>query len=292
MSTVVAEVKKSERLSVASWTVIAWSAALILFCYFPVINHLVRQWATDDDMGHGFFVPLIAAWIVWQKLPELQSVPQIPDLRAVFLLAWAAFQLYFGTMAAELFLARSALVFTIIGTVWLFCGIRYLKALAFPLFLLFFMIPIPAIIYTRITFPLQIFASMVAEVLLNLIGIACSRDGNVLTLPSMTLDVVDACSGIRSLLSLTFLSLVYGYFFETNRKIRVLLFFSTIPIAILANAGRVTITGILAEVNPTLAAGLVHEAEGWIIFMVALVIMVGVHQGLKRGWAYIQRKRA
>jgi exosortase len=292
MSTVVAEEKKTQRLSVAAWTVIAWSALLIAFCYFPVIVRLVRQWANDDDMGHGFFVPVIAAWIAWQKLPEIESVPAVPDLRALFLLGWAALQLYIGTLGAELFLSRSAIVFTIIGTLWLFCGIRYLRIFAFPLFLLFFMIPIPTIIYTRITFPLQIFASQVAETMLNLIGIPCGREGNVLILPSMTLNVVEACSGIRSLLSLTFLSLVYGYFFETNRKIRVLLFLSTIPIAILANAGRVTITGILAEMNSKLAEGLVHEAEGWLIFMVALVIMVGVHQALRRGWAFIERRRS
>jgi exosortase len=292
MSTVVAEVKKTQRLSVGAWTVIAWSSLLIAVCYFPVIVHLVGQWASDDDMGHGFFVPLIAGWIAWQKLPEIESVPAVPDLRALFLLGWAAFQLYIGTLGAELFLPRSAMVLTIIGVVWLFCGIRYLRIFAFPLFLLFFMIPIPTIIYTRITFPLQIFASQVAETMLNLIGIPCGREGNVLILPSMTLNVVEACSGIRSLLSLTFLSLVYGYFFETNRKIRALLFLSTIPIAILANAGRVTITGILAEVNSKLAEGLVHEAEGWLIFMVALVIMVGVHQALRRGWAFIQRSRS
>lgn len=291
MSTVVAEEKKAQRLSATARAVIAWSAALIAFCYFPVIVRLVRQWSNDDDMGHGFFVPVIAAWIAWQKLPEIEAVPAVPDLRALFLLGWAALQLYIGTLGAELFLARTAMLFTIIGTIWLFCGIRYLRIFAFPLFVLFFMVPIPTIIYTRITFPLQIFASEVAETMLNLIGIACGRDGNILILPSMTLNVVEACSGIRSLLSLTFLSLVYGYFFETNRKIRVLLFFSTIPIAILANAGRVTITGILAEVNSKLAEGLVHEAEGWLIFMVALVIMVGVHQALRRGWAFVQRRR-
>ena len=103
----------------------------------------------------------------------------------------------------------------------------------------------------------------------------------------MKLNVVDACSGIRSLLSLTFLSLVYGYFFESSTRIRVLLFLSTIPIAIAANAGRVTITGLLAQVNPQLAEGAVHEAEGWVIFMIAIFILVGVHQILKRGLALI-----
>jgi exosortase len=290
MSTAVAG-DNNRRIPAASWIVMGWAAALIVLCYYPVIVRLVRQWANDDDMGHGFFVPVIAAWIAWQKLDEARSVPAVPDWRGLILLAWAALQLCIATLGAELFLARSALVFTIIGTVWLLGGIRYLRVFAFPLFLLFFMIPIPAIIYTRITFPLQLFASAVAETMLNLLGIAVGREGNVLELSTMKLDVVEACSGIRSLLSLTFLSLVYGYFFESNRTIRTILFFSTIPIAILANAGRVTITGILAEVKPEWAEGAAHEAEGWLIFMVALAIMVVVHQVLTRFWSYTRRRR-
>ena len=291
MTTAVAVPPRNQRITTASLLVIGWAAALIVVCYYRVIVLLVTQWANDDDMGHAFFVPVIAGWIAWQKLGQAESVPAVPDWRGLILLGWAAIQLYVATLGAELFLARSALVFTIIGTVWLLCGTRYLRILSFPLFLLFFMIPIPEIIYNRITFPLQIFASEVAEFSLNVLGIAVGREGNVLELSTMKLDVVDACSGIRSLLSLTFLSLVYGYFFESNRKIKTILFFSTIPIAILANAGRVTITGILAEKYPSLAQGVAHEAEGWVIFMVALLIMVGVHQALTRIWSYAKERR-
>lgn len=290
MSSAVAGANKSVRIPAAPWPVVGWVAALIVFNYFPVIVRLVRQWASDDDMGHGFFVPLIAGWIAWQKLEEARAIPAMPDWRGLILVIWGAAQLYIATIGAELFLGRTALVITIIGAVWLLGGIRYLRIFAFPLFLLFFMVPIPAIVYTRITFPLQIFASRVAEFSLNLLGIPVMRQGNVLELATMKLDVVEACSGIRSLLSLTFLSLVYGYFFETSRGIRTVLFLSTIPIAIAANAGRITITGLLAQINPQLAEGVVHEAEGWVIFMIALLIMVGVHQILTRGWALIRKR--
>ena len=219
MTTAVVDTNKNQRISVGSMLIVGWATVLIVFSYYPVIVRLLRQWSNDDDMGHGFFVPVIAAWIAWQKLAEAQSIPAVPDWRGLILLAWAALQLYIGTLGAELFLSRSALVLTIIGTVWLLGGIRYLRVFAFPLFLLFFMIPIPAIIYTRLTFPLQIFASQVAERCLDLLGIAVGREGNVLELPNMKLNVVEACSGIRSLLSLTFLSLVYGYFFEIDTKI-------------------------------------------------------------------------
>jgi exosortase len=261
---------------------VAWTGALIILCYFPVLARLVHQWATDDDMGHGFFVPVIAGWIAYQQLGKLKDVPAKPDWRAVFLLVWAALQLYFATLGAELFLARTAIVLTIIGSVWLLGGIRYLRIFAFPLGLLFLMVPIPAIIYNSITFPLQLFATRLAEISLNVIGIPVMSAGNVLELADMKLNVVDACSGIRSLLSLTFLSLIYGYFFEKSTRVRIALFLSTLPIAILANAGRVTVTGILGQFDPKFAEGLYHEAEGWVIFMIAVFIMVGVHQVLTR----------
>ena len=139
------------------------------------------------------------------------------------------------------------------------------------------MIPIPSIIYNQITFPLQLFASQVAEFSLGVIGIPVLRDGNILELASQKLSVVEACSGIRSLLSLSFLSLVYAYFFDKRVWMRWVLLAATIPIAILSNSGRVTITGILSEINTELARGFFHSLEGWIIFIIALVMLGGLH---------------
>src|ERR1035438_5111606 len=163
MSTAVVGANKKFPIPPASWLILGWVAVLIVACYYPVIARLVRQLATDDDMGHGFFVPVVAGWIAWQKLDKGESFPATPDWRGLFLVVWGAFQLYIGTLGAELFLSRTSLVITIIGSVWTLCGIRNLRVFAFPLFLLFFMVPIPAVIYTSITFPLQIFASKVAE---------------------------------------------------------------------------------------------------------------------------------
>lgn len=159
------------------------------------------------------------------------------------------------------------------------------KALAFPLFLLLFMIRMPLFIYSQITFPLQIFASSMAEHTLSLIGIPVLRDGNVLELASQRLSVVEACSGIRSLLSLSFLSLVYGHFFDSRGWMKWVLLVFTIPIAILANAMRVTLTGILSEWNKEFAQGAYHTFEGWVIFMVALSAMVALHFLINRVWA-------
>jgi exosortase len=144
------------------------------------------------------------------------------------------------------------------------------------------MIPIPAVIYNQITFPLQLFASQVAEHSLGMVGIPVLRDGNIFELASQKLSVVEACSGIRSLLSLTFLSLVYSYFFDKKVWMRWFMLSATIPIAILANSGRVTITDVLSEINPELARGFFHSLEGWIIFLIALVMLGGLHLLMNR----------
>jgi exosortase len=142
------------------------------------------------------------------------------------------------------------------------------------------MVPIPAVIYTQITFPLQIFASRLADFALTVLGIPVLREGNILELPSGPLSVVEACSGIRSLLSLTFLSLVYGYLFEKQTWRRVVIFLATIPVALIANGGRVTLTGVLSQISPDLAHGFFHESTGMVTFFAAAVMLFVVHQAL------------
>lgn len=274
-----------------AWTTIAWVSLLLGVCYGPVIAALVRQWFNDADMGHAFAVPIFAAYIAWRKRDEIAGIAPAPNWWGLAVMLWAGLQLYLGTLGAELFLTRTSLVISIIGAVLLLGGTEYLKIFRFPLFLLFFMIPIPAVIYTEITFPLQLFASRVAEYTIDLLQIPVIREGNVLDLPRQTLNVVEACSGIRSLLTLTFLSLIYGYFCEKRTWVRTVLFFSTIPIAILANAGRVTFTGVVSQFNPELAEGWFHEAQGWVIFMIGLAILVAVHQLIVRTANIIQARR-
>jgi len=235
----------------AGWAHIFWFSALLIACYAPILARLVNQWNNDEDMGHGFFVPVLAGWIAWQKREEILAAVPKPNWWGLALVVYGALQCYLATLGAELFLARTAFVISLIGTVLFLFGTEITRIVRFPLFLLFFMVPIPAIIYSQITFPLQLLASRLAtSAMNNLFDIPVLRDGNVLELANQKLSVVEACSGIRSLLSLSFLSLIYGYFFEKKMWLRVVLFFSTVPIAILANATRVTITGVLANINP------------------------------------------
>ena len=201
-------------------------------------------------------------------------------------------QLTIATLGTELFSARIAFLITVIGVIWTLCGTVMLKRLSFPLLLLFFMVPIPAVIYNSITFKLQLLASHLAEDALTLLSVPVVREGNVLELPNQKLQVVEACSGIRSLLSLTFLSLVYGYFFERKTWVRWVLFLSTIPIAIIANGSRVTITGLITQVKAELAEGFFHEAQGWVIFMVGLGLLILWHQLINRTTRFVEARRA
>jgi len=262
------------------WAAIAWIAVPLLVCYAPVLQRLVSQWWNDPDMGHGFFVPLVAGYIVWQRRTELLSTEPRPTWWGLLLVLWGGLQLLIGTLGVELFTARTALVVTLIGVVWTVGGTPILRKLAFPLFLLFFMVPIPTVVYNSLTFPLQILATRMAAAGLLTIGIPVLREGNILDLPGQQLSVVEACSGIRSLLSLTFLSLVYGYFFEKRTWLRVVLFLATIPVALIANAGRVMVTGILSQVRSDLAEGFFHESTGMVIFLAAGVILFLLHRAI------------
>ncbi len=257
---------------------IIWFLGLLILLFFPVIRPMVTEWIDDEAMGHAFFVPLVAGYAAWLNRERILAAPVKPCWPALLLVLWGFCQMVLGFVGADFFLARTAFLVSIVGVVWTVAGTAVVRALAFPLFVLVFMIRIPLFIYQQITFPLQEIASAVASRTLELIGIPVLRDGNILQLASKRLEVVEACSGIRSLLSLTFLSVAYGYLFDRRIWMRVVLFIATVPIAIVANAGRVTLTGILTEYKPEIAEGAYHAFEGWVIFMVELVVLLGAHR--------------
>jgi exosortase len=239
---------------------------------------MASQWANDENMGHGWFVPVLAGYIAWQRRERLMATPRKPSYWGLALVVWAGFQAFAATLGAELFTARLAFVFAVVGSILFIGGKGWLRVLLFPLILLLFMIPIPQIIYARLTLSLQTLASQLGEILIGWMGIPVFRTGNLLQLPSQTLDIADACSGIRSLLSLAFLSLVYAYFTDKRAWMRWALLAAVIPIAIGANAVRVAVTGLLSEINTDYAQGAYHEAEGYIVFIVALAALLVVHR--------------
>ena len=262
------------------WQAIAWFGALLIICYATILYRMGYQWAHDENMGHGFFVPLVAGFIAWQRRDTLRAIPLKTNPWGLVLVIWAALQAIIATLGAELFTARLAFVLALVGVVLYICGTEWVKALAFPLTLLIFMIPIPAIIYAALTLRLQMLASQLGEILISAMGIPVLRAGNTLQLPSQTLDIAEACSGIRSLLSLAFLSLVYAYFTDKRVWMRWALLAATIPIAIGANGIRVAITGLLSEMNKEWATGWYHETEGYIVFIVAFIALIFTHRVL------------
>lgn len=277
------------RLDAIPWMKIAWAAALLALCFGDVLFDMGKEWYTDDDMSHGFFVPAVAGYIAWQRRDKILNLPFESNPLGLVLIVWGGLQLILGTIGAEMFVARTAFLISLVGVLLYLGGTRLVRELAFPLFLLIFMIRIPAIIYKQITFPLQLFASEVAEKSLTLIGIPVLREGNILEMADHKLSVVEACSGIRSLLSLSFLSLIYAFFFDTKIWMRAALLIATIPIAVAANAFRVTLTGIVSDWKREFAEGFFHSMEGWVVFLVAFVILIATHQILDRGYSALKR---
>ena len=257
--------------------------ALVILLFLPVLSDLVAQWFNDENMGYAFFVPLVAGYIIWLDRARILETPVKPCWPALALVVWGFLQMLLGLLGALSVLSRTALVVTMVGVVWTIAGTAMVRALLFPIILLFFMVPIPLYVYQRMTIPLQSLATNLAAFGLDTLGIPVSQDGNVLTLPDQhSLDVVEACSGIRSLLSLTFLSLAYGRLFETRTWVKIALLVATVPIAIACNAARIILTGILTEYKPEIAEGIYHAFEGWVIFMFELAALLVFHRLLTR----------
>jgi exosortase len=256
--------------------------ALVIVLFLPILGPLVTQWFDDENMGYAFFVPLVAGYVVWLDRARILAAPAKPCWPALVLVVWGFLQMLLGLLGALSFVSRTAFLVTLVGVVWTIAGTAVMRTVWLPAVLLLFMFPLPLYVYQRMTIPLQTLATQVAALGLETLGIPVLQDGNVLNLADRQLDVVEACSGIRSLLSLTFLSVAYGRLFETRRWVKIALLAATVPIAIACNAARITLTGILSQYKPGIAEGAYHSFEGWVIFMLELVVLLGLHRVL--GW--------
>ena len=265
---------------------LAWGpvliGALVAAVYYRVLVKLVTDWWQIPDFSHGFLVPIFAAYLMWAKRETLLETRIAPTWSGIVLVAMGLFVLLLGVYGAELFLSRVSLVILLAGLVLCFGGWQFLKELRFVLLVLLLAIPIPSIIFNEITLPLQILASKLASALLPLFGVPVLREGNVIELPSMKLEVAEACSGIRSLVSLFTLSVFYGYFLERSFLRRTILALASIPIAIAANAVRILGTGLCVQYwDPDKALGFFHEFSGWVMFLVSIGCLFIVHRTMR-----------
>lgn len=263
--------------SIAGVTGLFWFGLLLLACYWPVLVNMADQWQTDDNAAHGFFAPFVAGYMVWEKRAELARFRSGAPVAGFFICCLGMVQAFLGTLGAELFIARSAFLVSLAGVIIYFLGFQAIRALSVPLLVSAFMVPIPGIASEQITFPLQMLASRISEHFLEFLGFSVFRDGNILEMAGHRLAIVEACSGIRSLFSLLFLSLTYTYFLETSTRVRILLFLSTIPIAILTNAGRIVVLGIMTNYDPALADSIFHALSGWVLSLIGFALIVALH---------------
>ncbi len=264
------------------WLLRATVLAVLVAClYHGILVRLILDWWNDADFSYGFLVPAFSAFVVWHGRRRLVAIRVAPSWFGLVLIAGALAMLIVGVLGAELFLSRSSLVFLLAGLIVYFFGWAHLRALLFPWAFLFLMIPVPALIFNHITLPLQFLASRLASSLLSLVGVPVLREGNVIRLPAMTLEVAEACSGIRSLLSLGTLAMIYGYLLEPTILRRVLLALAAVPIAVVANGLRIMGTGLLGEYwNPQRAEGFFHTFSGWVVFVLALGMLLSLHRAM------------
>ena len=258
-------------------------AASFLVLYVPVLARLVQDWIHDDNYSHGFLIIPLSAWFAWKSRGRWAAMVPRPSNAGLAVVLGGLGLLLAGLLGAELFLTRISAVVVLAGVVLFLSGWASLRALAFPIGFLVLMIPIPAILFNQVAFPLQLFASQVGEAALGVLGIPVLREGNVIVLAHATLEVAEACSGIRSLISLLTLGIVYGYFVDPRGGVRVLIALATIPIAILVNGARVAGTGIAAHhYGRNAAEGFFHTFSGWLVFLVAFALVFAVAHLLLR----------
>ena len=270
--------------SLPKWQAVA-VLALLAWLYGAILARLFGQWMNDPNFSHGVFVPAFALFVLWQDRKRLLEIEAAPSWSGLALIVIGLVMLLLGVLGAELFFSRSSLLVLLAGLIVLFQGWSMFRAVLFPWAVLILMIPIPNLILQKVTFPLQLLASRLSSDFLPLCGVPVLREGNVIVLPAMPLEVAEACSGIRSLLSLVTLAIIYGYLMDKRLWVRVVLAVSAVPIAVAANGFRIFGTGLLVQYwDPDKAQGFFHLFSGWLIFVVSLIMLFALHRIINVIW--------
>lgn len=270
------------RIPSHAWLPSSLLAILLIALYYRVGIKLVVDWYNIPDYSHGFLVPLFSLFLLWDKRKKIAATPVQPTWAGVPLILVGLLILIFGVYGVDLFTSRVSFVVLLAGLIWTFLGRAMLRELSFAVLVLLLAIPFPAIIFNQITFPLQLLASKLASMTLPLIGVPVLQEGNVIQLPAMKLEVAEACSGIRSLMSLFTLAVFYGYFLERTTGRRIILALASIPIAVAANAIRIVGTGLCVQYwDPVKALGFFHEFSGWVIFVISLACLYLIHRFMR-----------
>ena len=257
---------------------------LFVLMYYNIVPFMVDQWYNDPNYSHGFIVPIIAGYFIYERREELMSAESAPASLGMVIILVGLLQLCVGYLAFELYTMRSSLIVLLAGLILFFFGMKVFRIQLLPVLYLFFMVPLPYIVYDSIAFPLKQLVAKYSVEALQLMGVIIIREGNILILPETTLEVADACSGIRSLVSLLALAAAFALITQKGTMKRVIMIIAAIPIAILTNGVRVMGTGILAQYWGAKAAeGFFHEFAGLAVFAVALMLLAGLGALMDRG---------
>ena len=258
-------------------------ALLVILLYSPTFHMFIYDWSNDDNYSHGFLVPFIVAYLIWTKKDTLRKLSPQPSLLGLPVLLAGLSMYVVGTIGAEWFLKRFSLVIVIAGLVLYLYGKTFFRELLFPIVFLFFMVPLPAIIYKGLAFQLQLFVSLVSAKLIPLAGVALYREGNILYVSTGPLAVEEACSGMRSIMALLALSSLFAYLMYESRLKQWILVAFALPIAVVTNIIRVTTTGIMAHYwGKEFAEGILHESFGWLVFVIAFGLLYLLSKVLDR----------
>jgi exosortase len=261
-------------------------ALVVLVIYAPTFSMFWYDWSHDDNYSHGFLVPFIVGYLVWTKRDQLSRLTPKPSWLGLLVLVGGVGLYVLGTVGAEWFIRRASMIVVLSGLVWFLYGLAYFQALLFPLTYLIFMVPLPAIVYSGIAFRLQLVVSVISAELIRLVGIAVFRNGNVLEVARVgPLAVEEACSGMRSIMALLALSSLLAYLLYRSRLRQWILVACALPVAVVTNIFRVTMTGILAyHFGREMAEGWLHDSFGWIVFVIAFALLWLVSKGLNLVW--------
>ena len=251
------------------------TSALALGIFGPILYYMVLHWGAVDDYSHGFLVVPLALYFAWERRYELQRAAIRPSWWGLVPLALGSLALLIGRLGVELTAMRVSFVLTLIGLQILLLGREVCRILAFPMFFLFFMVPLPQSFVNVVAFPLQLIAADFAVETLHLLHVPALREGNIIHLANTQLFVAEACAGLHSLMALGMLAVLFAYYFRKNRIEQIIIVASAVPIAIFVNAFRVALTGYLAHrIGAATAQGLIHETEGLFTFGLAFGLLL------------------
>lgn len=248
-----------------------------LALYYPFIQTLMRDWDTNDNYSQGYFIPFVSAFMIWWVLKDLETNDLKPSNWGIAIIVLGLLQLFIAKVGSEYFLQRTSMIIVLFGISFFLFGGRFTKTIWLPLVYLIFMVPLPAIIWNRIAFPMQLFASAITEDVVRFIGIPILREGNVLHLAQTSLEVVDACSGLRSLVNILGLAVGLGFVMNKEAWKRWALFLSAFPIAVIVNIIRLSATAVLVSLyGGEVARGFLHDFSGWLVFVAGIALLLVV----------------